>query len=243
MKSIVAILKRLGFSDIEASVYLALNQGGQLHVADIARKTGLFRPAVYRALAALEKRALVSAVVGFKQKRYAAAPPAALAGLIDDVTDDFKKMLPEIERAYASSSARPAAVRVLRGREGVRAVFADLVASTPRGGTFYRYTSEKSLDHVNTYLPRAYRTGRDNKRLERQVISNYASGLQKKNRLERGVKFVPKQYDPFEQNVIQLIYANKVAIIDLNTETSVIIESGAVADFHAKLFKLLYHKL
>jgi len=54
---------------------------------------------------------------------------------------------------------------------------------------------------------------------------------------------IPKLYDLFEDNISKIIYANKVAIIDYESETSFIIENKKLADFEKKIFKLLFKYL
>ena len=134
-------------------------------------------------------------------------------------------------------------IKVLEGKKGIGYVFSDVVNSLQKGETFYRYTSEKDLDKVNSYLPKDYRQRRDAKHLERLVISNTVSGKQKKPRLERFIKFIPPEDAQFNQNIIQLIYGNKIAIIDLNKEMSIILQNQLLADFQKTIFKLLYKKL
>lgn len=236
------LLKKLGLTPGEAQVYLALIKNGESNVATLVQATELYRPAVYRALAGLEQKNLLVQSASARRRTYRAAPVQILSARVKELGDELNDVLPDLERTQERRVQRPA-VRVFYGKEGVREVYADLVRTLARGSIFYRYTSEKDLDEVNSYLPKRYRQDRDNKHLERQVISNYASGLRKKGRLERGIKFVPKTFDLFEQNVIQLIYGKKLAIIDLNTLTSIIIESAPIAEFQTKLFKLLYHKI
>lgn len=137
----------------------------------------------------------------------------------------------------------PQSVRFLHGPAGIRAAFDDVISHTPKGDTFFRYTSERDLAKVNKYLARDYRERRDKKKLERLVISNAVSGSQKKSRLERFVKFIPRDTDQFEQNIIQLIYGECVSIIDLTTEEVVIIENKQLTDFQKVVFKLLYKQL
>jgi len=54
------------------------------------------------------------------------------------------------------------------------------------------------------------------------------------------VVVIPKKIDLFEDNITKIIYANKVAIIDYNTNESFIIESEIFAVFEKKLFKMLF---
>ena len=47
----------------------------------------------------------------------------------------------------------------------------------------------------------------------------------------------------FDQNIIQLIYGDRISLIDPNTERVVIIENKALADFQKVIFRQLYDKL
>ena len=75
------------------------------------------------------------------------------------------------------------------------------------------------------------------------MITNLPNKMGKRPRLEREIKVVPPDFDLFEYNVSQVIYGNKVAVIDYNTETAVVIENPTVARFQGKIFELLFRKL
>jgi len=69
------------------------------------------------------------------------------------------------------------------------------------------------------------------------------SAKTKTKKLERELKIIPESIDEFQDNVLMTIYANKVAFIDFNTESSILIENKEIADFQKKLFKLLFKSL
>jgi len=71
------------------------------------------------------------------------------------------------------------------------------------------------------------------------ITNDYLNSLKEK-KLEKEVVIIPRKIDIFEDNITKIIYANKVAIIDYNTEECFIIESKIFADFEKKLFKLLF---
>ena len=48
---------------------------------------------------------------------------------------------------------------------------------------------------------------------------------------------------PFDYNVTEVIYGDRVAFIDYNSETAMIIESKVIADFQKHIFKSFYKKL
>jgi hypothetical protein len=110
---------------------------------------------------------------------------------------------------------------------------------------YYRYSSAKitGVEKRQNYLSRKYRLLRDQKQLERKVITNVANKAGKHTRHEREIKVVPPDFDLFEYNISQIIYGNKVAVIDYNTETAVLIENPTIARFQQKIFELLFRKL
>lgn len=234
------IFRRLGLGKHTYAVYHALQKNGALLPAEIAKATAIHRPAVYGALRDLLHHHFISPIVKGKRKFYHVTHPERIA-------QEFARTSEKVNVAVAtlvSNDAYPEEnIRLLKGCKGIREAFDDVVLHTPRGETFYRYTSEKDLNLVNGYLSKDYRVRRDAKKLERLVISNTQSGKQKRSRLERFIKYIPSAQHSFDQNIIQLVYGNRVTFIDLNSEKVMIIENNALAEFQKVIFRQLYRKL
>jgi len=169
-----------------------------------------------------------------------------LRNLVEASLLELDHALPKLAERYKMRGKAPF-VRVFEGKKGITAVFNNLVERLPKGGTFYRISAERDLARTNSYLPKDYREKRDAKSLERFVITERAIGEQKKKRMERAMKYFPcgdKKSDVvFDQDTIELIYADTIALVDLNTETALVVESPPLAEFQKKLFRLLYQKL
>lgn len=236
------ILKILGLRQDEAKIYAALLGSEPETVSGIAKLTGLHRPAIYRLLPRLVERGLVSAVPRGKQKRFGAESPEKLKILLDEAAQDLAAAMPGLLAAFRVHGKKPV-VKFLEGRSGIMSVLSDLVHSMKRGEIFYRYSSPRDARKSSRYLPHDYRTIRDQKQLQRFVIANEHSMVGKKPRLERAVKFIPKKYGLFEHDIAQIIYGDKVAFLDYNTETAIVIENQIIAEFQKKIFKLLYDLL
>ncbi|KKS30629.1 MAG: hypothetical protein UV60_C0006G0042 [Parcubacteria group bacterium GW2011_GWA2_43_11] len=236
------IFKRLGYPKNTDTVYRTLSISKEpLLVSTIAQHANVSRMVVYRCLLKLEESKLVSRSVIGRRTFYALLNPRRLKQLIAMC----EKESGEVIEKYAKEREKevPQSIRFMYGASGIRSAFDDVLAHTKKGDTFFRYTSERDLARVNRYLARDYRIRRDKKKLERLVISNPVSGKQKKSRLERFIKFIPREVDLFEQDIIQLIYGNRVTIINLNTEEVFVIENKQLADFQKTIFNLLYKKL
>lgn len=236
------LLRRLGFGKNAGAIYKTLAQSkNALTVSRIAAMANIGRPEAYRNLKKLLAHAYVKKQKIGKRTHYSAESPRRIEQHFHGDLNDAQTLIAGL--VQIRQKELPDYVQYLRGPQGIRAVFDDVIAHTPRGSTFYRYTSERDLAAVNRYLSPGYRAKRDKKKLERLVISNPVSGQQKRPRLERFVKFFPPKEDLFEQNIIQLIYGDRLALIDLNTEEAFIIENKTLAQFQMAIFNQLYKKL
>ncbi|MFA6429693.1 MAG: helix-turn-helix domain-containing protein [Patescibacteria group bacterium] len=235
-------LRLVGLSDMEAKVYLCLLEHGPNHVSGIAKRTGVHRPGIYQALPELTHRGLVTLSPRKKQKWYSAEPPAVLEQLLDASVTTFKNALPDLQHAYEHSGNKPI-VKFFEGVQGIRFVYEDLLRTLKKGDVFYRYSARKEFVEGERYLPTRYRERRDQKQLQRFVITSESVRKQKKPRLERAIRVIPSSYGVFDFGVTQVIYGNKIAFIDYNTDTATIVENPLIAQFQTKLFKVLFDTL
>ncbi|MEI7741368.1 MAG: helix-turn-helix domain-containing protein [bacterium] len=236
------VLAHLGLTEHEQSVYLSLLEHGVQKASALSKNTSLHRPTVYQTLAKLKFRGLVTESMKGKQKTYAAEPPTKLEPIFDSFSSAFKEMIPDLEQTFAGHSKKPL-VKYLEGKKGIVWIWDDLVHSLKHDEIFYRYSSKPGQQAGEKYLPAKYREIRDAKHLQRFVITSPELAGYKKPRLERAIKVIPKSFGEFDFGVTVLIYGNKVAYIDYNSETAFLIESAAIAEFQKKLFKINYELL
>lgn len=241
-----AFLSRLGLSDHEAAVYLALLEEGPGGVADIARRTGLFRPTIYQALAGLSAKELLATEPHGKYKRYIAESPDALEKAFAALSREFDTQLAALgSLAKRKEECTKPVVRYVEGKKALRAIYDDVAETTPKDGTYFRYSSTKvSSDRRDSnYLSQTYRLLRDQKGIQRMVLTNEPNKARKRPRLERAIKTVPPKFDLFEYNISEIIYGNKVAFLDYDSDTAIVVEHRRFATFQEKIFKLLWSKL
>ncbi len=237
------ILEKIGLNKHESSIYLALLELGPSHIAQISEKSSIHRPLIYKALPSLIDRKLVTQTKRGKRTIFMAEPPNRLETLFDDLKIDFFEILPDLEDQYSNNELKPR-VRFLEGRDGTKRIFDDIVRSLKKGDVFYRYSSNRDgQEKKDKYVPRGYRKMRDEKKLERQVITNESTAQHKIAKLDRFVKIMPNDFGSFDHNVTEIVYGDKIAFIDYNSETAMIIESKRIADFQQHIFKMLYKKL
>lgn len=235
------ILNKIGLNNTESKIYTALIERGPSLISHIAQ-TGLHRPAIYHALPTLISKGLVTVSKSGKRRLYIAESPEKLRGVVDALVHELEVALPELEASYHAKERKPI-VKFLEGEHAISFVLNDVVYSLKKGDIFYRYSSTKDAQKSSQYLPRDYRKIRDQKQLQRFVIANENTMIGKKPRLERSVKFIPKEYGLFDYDITQIIYGAKIAFLDYNTKTALIIENPIIAQFQKKIFTLLYDTL
>ncbi len=236
------ILEKIGLTKNESLIYLALVDLGPSTITQISDKTAIHRPLVYKALPHLEEKKLVTSITQGKQTLYTAEPPNKLEDIFDDLRLQFFNLMPELEDKYAVNSLKPA-IRFLEGKEGIKNIYLDIVSTLKKGDTFYRYSSATDLNKTKKYLPRDYEKMRDNKKIERKVIMAENQASLKKIKLERFIKTMPKDTGSFDFNITKIIYGPKVAYIDYNSETAIVIENELIAKFELSIFESFYRKL
>lgn len=239
--NILETLKHLGLHEHQGLIYLTLLSHGALKIADIAREAGVHRPTVYQTLPQLKALGLVTEIRKGQRLFFVAEAPEKLEHLLAETHHLLQTSLPELNEMHAARAQQRPMVKFLEGKKGIRFIFDDLVRTLKPRSVFYRYSS--STQTREAYLPKDYRLRRDQKKLERFVITNSIQARSKKPRMERAIKIVPKAYGLFDHDITQVIYGNNVAFIDYNSQTALLIENPILAKFHADLFRLLYDRL
>ena len=236
------ILQNIGLSPKESLAYVALAELGPASITDIAKHAKMHRPDAYKAIEGLLARGLVTKVVKGKRTHFAAEPPEKLNALLGELQNQFTELIPQLKSIYHAEEQKPV-VKFLEGKRGITSIFEDLTTSLKRGDIFYRYSSAKDTAKANSYLPKNYREVRDQKQLERYVITSASTAEAKRPRLERDMKVVPEEFGLFDFDVTQVIYGDKIAFIDYNSDTAIVIENKIIAEFQKRIFKMLFAKL
>ena len=242
MEKYIGILESIGVNKNGATLYLALLEHGEKSISELTLLSWLYRMEVYRQLPLMREYGLILEVNRGKRKKYIAANPLTIQDLYSQKQEENSIHIKKLLDQYSYLNKKPR-VMYQEWKKWVSAVFSDIVNSLSKWDIFYRISSEKDVEKANHYLPKNYRENRDKKQLERYVIMPEATAKSKLPRLERELVSIPKEFDEFEDNISLTLYGNKIAYIDFSSETSIIIEHKQLADFHKKMFQILYKTL
>lgn len=235
------LLQKLWLSPQESTIYLTLLSHPNISLSKISQYTHINRPQLYKILPRLKESGLISEVLYGKRTLFQASHPKILQTYLSNIIQDYDIGIPQIEQLYQSSSNHPI-FKHFSGKIGIKYIFLDIGNTLQKWDVFYRYSSRRDIETTSIapkdYLP--YKSLREEKQLQRYVITNQYLQSKKPNRLDKDVVIIPPEFDDFEDNITKIIYANKVAIIDYNSYESFVIESQIFANFEKKLFQLLF---
>ena len=133
--SIQAQLQKLGFSEKEVKVYLALLASGSAVASDIAKRAKIKRSTTYVILDLLAERGLVSVVERRGIRLYTGAPAEQLVQHLQNMAaryaglaDAAKDLIPALKASRTEHAPAPK-VQMFEGSEGIKTVYEDTLAS------------------------------------------------------------------------------------------------------------------
>ena len=234
------IFSKIGLDENDAIVYAYLMKNGESLIMDIAKKSGLYRPVIYKSINNLDEKGLIRISSQGKRKTYIAESPERLEILFKEYEKIFFNDIEDIYTLYESSTNKPS-ISISEGEQAIRDVYTDVVESLDKNEKYYRYSSIKQF-RKNKFIPKDYEYIRDKKGLERFIITGYNNQPARKL-LGRTAKTIPKDFDLFEDEINMVIYKDKVSIIDYPSKMTINVKHQKFAEFQKKLFMLLFSKL
>jgi sugar-specific transcriptional regulator TrmB len=128
MNDDIKTLNKIGLSQKQAIVYIAMLELGEAKITDIAKRANLKRPTVYLIIEELELLGLVSQIIKGKSKIYSAIHPRRINELLEFRKNKFQELLPSLIVKYKSASGRPR-TQMLEGMEAIRQSYREALTS------------------------------------------------------------------------------------------------------------------
>ena len=151
-------LLKVGLTDGESKVYLALSELGSSTVGPIVKKSRVAYSNIYDILNRLIEKGIVSFVIKSKTKYFQAASPKNLLVYLENKEkeinsqkEDLKKILPKIEKMQESFVSQEA--EVFLGKKGLRTAYEKILGmSTKKDVVFFSYLyDEKYAEEADLF--------------------------------------------------------------------------------------------
>lgn len=246
-------LKKIGLSENEAKVYIALLELGSETVQEIAKKAGVKRATTYVQLEALAKLGLVASFEkasgrknGAAKTYFRAEDPEHLKNKIeyeqkaaDEHERTFEKILPELGKLYLSSGERPR-VRFFDGAEGLRAMQSEFLKSGAE--LVESFSSEDDVRKIFPKFSEEYEPKKIKRGIRSRVIYTSSSGpfLEKHDAASlRKSRYIPSEKFPVSCDIS--VYKNTVSVSVLKGKIfGILIESAEIANSVRSFFTLAW---
>lgn len=249
-------LKKIGLSENEAKVYLALLELGNSTAQQVAQKAELKRPTTYVQLEALMKRGLItsfekarSTSSGQGKTLFRAEDPEHLKQVLEKQKEAQKErasalenILPGLGNLYLSASERPR-VRFFEGVDGLKTIQDEFLKS--RAAEIKSFVNVDDVIAIFPTHPKEYAPKRVQKGIKSKLIYTSKNGdilKESDEQMLRESKFISPEKFPFSGDLA--MYLNNVAIsVHHKKPFGVIIESEEITKSLGAVFDLLWEKL
>ncbi len=238
-------LTNLGFSDKEASVYLALLELGPSTTTEISRRASINRTTSYDILESLSSDGLVNPIGETKIQKFVAENPDKVIIYLENKIKQGEErlknaynLLPELFSIY-NIDEKPM-VKYYEGVDRIKEVFEDTL--TAKDEIVGYAVGTDAFEAVGEEYLRDYFKRRVSKNIKVRVIAPDDPDTLKvtaKDKEElRESHIVPRNlfYFTTETN----IYNNKILIMSWKEKFAVLIESKEIADAQKKVFELAW---
>jgi len=243
MANLEAEIKKLGLSDKETKVYIAILKLGQAPAAEIATHSGINRATTYIILEELKNKGLISIFQKGKKTIFAVEPPERLKNLFEieerRVKESFsglKNILLDLNKLYESRGEHPK-TRLFEGDDGIDSLRDDILKTKTK--FLYQIlpldikqdsTEKKSQDQK---IKKLYNIP------SKSIYYNKKGKIFSEKSGKAEYKFLK---DKFDTEII--IYGEKIAFINIKKNpVGVIIDDSAVSQTMKIFFGALWELL
>jgi len=238
------ILQKLGLTDKESRVYLALLAVGQSSANAIARAAGLKRPTTYVVLEDLRKRGLVLKMPGSQKQMFSAISPQELVYEMKKNVTEAEHLLPELMNIYSNSTSRVRTVQ-FEGVEGIRQLM-EYGLKEMEGGELVAFwaIAANVPRELSDYFPEWAEKLKQRHITMRGIVPHHASlesYRQADKKYGRDIKIVP--FEQFSSEVAIDTSKNFVRIHDYKNLQGVVIENADIAKTVREIFEMVWRSL
>ncbi len=244
---LVQRLCKLGMSEKEAVIYLALLRHGPLAITQIARYTKYNRTTLYDIIEPLEREGFISRAATSTKRRYRAEPPEKIpvilkqrAEQLEDLAKSSGDLIDALAMERVHSPAKPR-ITLYEGESGLKSMYdASLLCKTE----IRSFLTPENLETFDPEYIHGYFQRRAKSKIKIRGILNESTDSREyklhAKELLRDVRIVPKDKMNIAPEIY--IYDDTVAVFSLNERLGLSIESKDIASAFRALYDLAWER-
>jgi len=242
------ILRKIGLTEGEIKVYLALLETGSSSIGKIIKKSGVSGSKTYEVIDRLMKKGLVSYVIKNNVKHFEASSPDKILNYLDEKEniiknekENIQKIIPEL--ILKQKSAKEAEAKIFTGWEGIKTANEDIINTLKKGEEWLSMGLTEQPESWEIHFTKRQEV-RAKKGIKHKHLLNekYKSLYKQRKHLPyTEFKFLPRE---LEMPTSTEIYSNKIIINILSpvSPIAIMIENKDVADSFRKYFYVLWRQ-
>lgn len=243
MENLEKRIEKIGLSEKETMVFVALLRAKEATVIQLAKITKIKRTSIYHCLEALiNKELVVKATKDYKTYYFANDPKLSLSGLLIQQKEIIESVLPDLKNLFGKGAVVPE-IKIYHNVAGLRSIFEDLLNSKEKIARYYvcDFNTDElfGIGFVDKFVKKRIEAGIKSLSLrsfkykpEREKEITHAKQLREVKFLPEGVELAP----------YMCVYDNKVIIISSKKEmVGFIIESQEFAEAQKIIFDLIWN--
>jgi len=236
-------LKKIGLSEKEAKIYLAVLELGETSIQRISNKSGIKRTTVYDILDYLKQKGLISTIKKNKKVFFYAEGPEALQEDLEEKQNILKHAMPEL-LSLANLIDKKPKTKYYEGLEGIKEVYLDTL-NYPDQQMFSFVAEEAFYKFDEDFLNKHYHPKRLKKKIWLNEIASDDPATRKYQKTDtqhlRKTKLLSSEKFPLDVSIN--VYKNKIGIMSFEEEIGLIIESPKLYITLKSLFEFMWESL
>lgn len=239
-------LRKIGLTEGEIKVYLALLELGSTTSGKITKKCGISGSKVYEVLDRLMNKGLANFIIKNGIKHFEAANPERILDYLEEKEKQIEKEKASIQKIIPQlilkqKEVKKGVAKIFTGFEGLKTANEDIIKTLKKGEEWLSMGLTEQLKTWEIYFTKRQKVRAQKGIIQKHLLNEKYKSLyeQRKKLPYTKFRFLPKE---FEMPTSTEIYANKVIIMILLKESpmAIMIESEAVAKSFRKYFYALW---
>jgi len=227
-------LIRLGFTPVEAKIYLALLEHGSLMAGDLSKKTQTNRRTTYDTVERLIEKGYISYIISANRKVFNAVNPEIILDKIKETEEEAKKAVPALKELFLNKKDEQEA-NIYKGRKGIRAILNDML----KVKSYVGFGSNEKFPEVMTHDFDIFQKKKKELEIKSKTLMN--ESMRNKPILKSAFTQYRFVKEKTSQPTSTFVYGNKVAIIIWSeVPVGTVIENKELAQTYLQYFDSLW---
>ncbi|HRY82504.1 MAG TPA: helix-turn-helix domain-containing protein [Candidatus Moranbacteria bacterium] len=242
--NLLAILKDMGLSDLEASVYLASLSLGPASVSKISRNSDVKRTSVYPIINSLKQKGLMNIELRGWKKLYTAESPEKLKFIIDDKLNKLKNGLPDFMAMYNLRGGE-SFIKYYEGIAGIKSVYESFLRDIQPHDDYLVISDTEEWFNLDPEYFSSFLERRAKFNINVRMLLQDKEKARELKKKEQGLNFKIKLLPPETKLTTNMVVIPQRILIQQLTPPiiGIVIENKSIIQMNQQLFEIMWKSI